>query len=63
MSPFQWHYSPDNYAYVENGLKNNPGANLKVQNKVVPVYENIDSGPTREIWCIAINISHVSYNT
>ena len=40
VSQFQRRYSPDHYVYVENGSKNNSCANLKVQNKVVPVYSN-----------------------
>ena len=44
VSQFQRRYSPDHYVYVENGSKNNSGANLKVQNKVVPVYANVESG-------------------
>ena len=31
-------YNPDCYTYVENGSKNRSGANLRVTNKVVPVY-------------------------
>ena len=44
VSQFQRRYNPDHYVYVENGSKNNSGANLKIQNKVVPVYANADSG-------------------
>ena len=46
ISQFQRRYGPDHYVYVENGSKNNSGANLKVQNKVVPVYVNPDN-PSR----------------
>ena len=44
VSRFQQRYSPDHYVYIENGSKNNSGANLKIQNKVVPVYANAGSG-------------------
>ena len=44
VSQFQRRYSPDHYVYIENGSKNNSGANLKIQNKVVPVYANPTSG-------------------
>lgn len=43
VSQFQRHYSPDHYIYIENGSKNNSGANLKIQNKVVSVYANPSS--------------------
>ena len=46
ISQFQRRYGPDLYVYVENGSKNNSGANLKVKNKVVPVYVNPDN-PSR----------------
>ena len=40
ISQFQRRYSPDHYVYVENGSKNNSGAKLRVENKIVPVYSN-----------------------
>ena len=43
VSQFQRRYSPDHYVYVENGSKNNSGANLRVENKIVPVYSNPES--------------------
>ena len=44
ISQFQRRYSPDHYVYVENGSKNNSGANLRVENKVVLVYSNPEYG-------------------
>ena len=44
VSQFQRRYSPDHYVYIDNRSKNNSGANLKIQNKVVPVYANPSSG-------------------
>ncbi len=35
---------PSRYVYTENGSKNNSGSNLRVENKVVPVYANPISG-------------------
>ena len=43
ISQFQQRYSPDHYVYIENGSKNNSGANLRVENKIVPVYSNPES--------------------
>ena len=37
-SQFKRQTNPDRYLYIENGSKNNSGANLKVPNKVVPIY-------------------------
>lgn len=44
VSQFQRCYNPDHYVYIEISSKNNSGANLKIQNKVVLVYSNADSG-------------------
>ena len=37
--------NPDSYTYVENGSKNNTGANPSEANKVVPVYADTQSRP------------------
>ena len=44
VSQFQRKYNPEHYVYIENGSKNNSGANVRVENKVVPVYANLESG-------------------
>ena len=43
VSQFQRRYIPNHYVYIENGSKNNSGANLRVENKIVPVYSNPES--------------------
>ena len=43
-SQFQRRHGPDHYVYIENGSKNNPGTTVRVENKVVPVYRNQNSG-------------------
>ena len=43
-SQFQRKHDPDRYLYIENGSKNNSGAQLQVTHKVVPVYANPTAG-------------------
>ena len=49
--------NPDSYTYVENGSKNNTGANPSEANKVVPVYADPQSCPRCLIYLLDLYLS------
>ena len=56
-SQFQWKHDPDRYVYIENGSKNNSGAELRVSNKVVPVYANPSIGERCVVYLLDLYLS------
>ena len=56
-SQFQQKHDPDWYVYIENGSKNNSGAELRVTNKVIPVYTNPSVGERCAVYLLDLYLS------